>query len=99
METGLMNRIEQIKQIVLPILHRYGVKRAGVFGSCARGEMTGASDIDILVETGKGMSLFEFVRLKHELEDALERKVDLVEYKTIKPRLKDTLLKEEQAIL
>jgi len=39
--------------------------------------MTGTSDIDILVETGKTMSLFEFIRLKHELEDALGRKVDL----------------------
>ncbi len=94
-----MDQIDEIKKIVLPILHRYEVKRAGIFGSCARGEMTGASDIDILVETGKRMSLFEFVRLKHELEDALARKVDLVEYKTIKPRLKDILLQEERAIL
>ncbi len=94
-----MDRIDQIKQIILPILRRYEVRRAGIFGSCARGEMTGTSDIDILVETGKKMSLFEFVRLKHELEDALTRKVDLVEYKTIKPRLKAILLQQERAIL
>jgi predicted nucleotidyltransferase len=94
-----MNQIEQIKKLAVPILQRYGVKRAGLFGSWARGDMTGSSDIDILVKTGENMSLFEFVHLKHELEDALERQIDLVEYQTIKPRLKPILLREEFAIL
>ena len=94
-----MNQIEHIKKLVLPILQRYGVKRAGIFGSCVRGEMQEASDIDLLVETGEKMGLFKFVHLKHELEDALERKIDLVEYRTIKPQLKDIILKEELAIL
>ena len=94
-----MNQIDQIKNLAVPILQRYGVKRAGLFGSWARGDMTGDSDIDILVETGDTMSLFEFVHLKHELEEALKRKIDLVEYQTIKPRLKPILLQEELAIL
>ncbi|MBW1987590.1 MAG: nucleotidyltransferase family protein [Deltaproteobacteria bacterium] len=94
-----MNQLEHLKNIVRLIPHRYGIKRAGFFGSWPRGEMTGTSDIDILVETGKTISLFEFIRLKHELEDALGRKVDLVEYKTIKPRLQPIILQEELAIL
>lgn len=94
-----MNQVDHIKKLVAPILRRYGVKRAGLFGSWARGEMTGASDIDILVETGDDMSLFEFVHLKHELEEALQREIDLVEYQTIKPRLKPILLQEELVIL
>jgi predicted nucleotidyltransferase len=47
----------------------------------------------------KNFSLLDFVGLKLELEDALGREVDLVEYDTIKPRLKDVILKEELAIL
>ena len=94
-----MNQIDRIKHLAVPILRRYGVIRAGLFGSWARGDMTGASDIDILVDTGDNMSLFEFVHLKHELEEALQRKIDLVEYQTIKPRLKPILLREELAIL
>jgi uncharacterized protein len=94
-----MNQIDRIKNLAVPILQRYGVTRAGLFGSWARGDMTGASDIDILVETGENMSLFEFAHLKHELEEALQRKIDLVEYQTIKPRLKPILLREELAIL
>jgi len=94
-----MKNINEIKKISLPILNRYGVKKAAIFGSAARGEMTKESDIDILVEIKKDLGLFEFVRLKNELEDALEKKVDLVEYETIKPRLRDIILREQLAIL
>lgn len=94
-----MENIREIKKIILPILNRYGVKKAAVFGSAARGEMDEKSDIDILVEIKKNLSLFEFVHLKNELEDALGKKVDLVEYETIKPRLRDIILREQLAIL
>jgi uncharacterized protein len=91
--------IEQIKQATTSILNRYGVVRAGVFGSTARGEAVYDSDVDILVEIQRDIGLFEFVRLKRELEKALERKVDLVEYNTIKPLVRERILKEEKAIL
>jgi predicted nucleotidyltransferase len=59
-----------------------------------RGEARGDSDIDILVEVGSGMSLLDFVGLKLEIEEALGRRVDLVEYSTIKPLLKERILGE-----
>jgi len=83
----------------LPILKRHGVTRAGVFGSVVRGEETDDSDIDILVEIERRMSLLDFVGLKIELEEALGRKVDLGEYAAIKPIIKDDILSEEVAIL
>lgn len=63
------------------------------------GKMKADSDIDILVEIGKDISLLDFVGLKLELEEALKNKVDLVEYKTIKPLLKERILKEQVMIL
>ena len=91
--------IEDIKRKSLPILRRYGVKRMGLFGSCVRGEMTGDSDIDMLVEIEKDISLLDFVGLKLEIEEALGRKVDLVEYDTIKPLLRKHILKQQVVIL
>lgn len=91
--------IEEIKRKILPILQRYGVKRVGLFGSCVRGEMREDSDIDILVEIEKDISLLDFVGLKLEIEEALGEKVDLVEYKTIKPLLKERILNEQVRIL
>jgi Predicted nucleotidyltransferases len=91
--------IEEVKQKINPILQRYGVKRAGLFGSCVRGEMSEDSDIDILVEIDKNISLLDFVGIKLEIEETLGKRIDLVEYHTIKPLLKDRILKEEVAIL
>ncbi len=77
------------------ILSSYGVKKATVFGSYARGSENNESDIDIIVELGKKMSLLDFVGLKLDLEDKLKRKVDLVQFKTLKPSIKDFVLKDQ----
>ncbi len=91
--------IKQISKKIMPILKRHHVSRAGVFGSAARGESTAKSDIDVLVEIPGNISLLEFAGIKIELEEALGRKVDLVEYAAIKPVIKDNILKEQVAIL
>jgi len=57
------------------------------------------SDIDILVQIDTDISLLEFVGLKLDLEEALNTSVDLVEYDTIKPLIRDRILKEQQVIL
>ena len=91
--------IDEIKRNILPILKKYGVKKAGVFGSVVRGEETEGSDIDILVEIEGNMSLLEFAGLKIELEEALGREVDLGEYSVIKPVIKEQIMSEEIPIL
>lgn len=92
--------IDDVKKKILPVLKKYEIKKAGVFGSVIRGETREDSDIDILVELGNDdMSLLDFVGIKLELEEVLGRKVDLVEYATIKPLLKERILEEEIPIL
>ncbi len=90
---------KELKKKILPILRRHRIKRAALFGSCARGEMDKDSDIDILVEIEKDISLFDFVGIELEIQDALQRKVDLVEYRAIKPALKTNILSEQIPIL
>lgn len=91
--------IREIRRKAIPILKSCGAKRAGVFGSFVRGEVTEKSDIDILVEINRDISLLDFVGIKQELEEALGRKVDLVEYDTIKPVIKEKILKEQVVLL
>lgn len=95
----IMKKIDEIKRKILPILKRYNVKRAGIFGSIARGEENQESDIDILVEIEGRMSLLDFAGLKLELEEALGKRVELGEYSTIKPIIKKQILSEEVPIL
>lgn len=72
--------IEDVKKKIVPILKHHGVKKAGLFGSLVRGELSRKSDIDILVEIDEDISLLDFVGIKLEIEETLGRKVDLVEY-------------------
>jgi len=57
---------------------KYGVTRLGVFGSVARGESTGTSDVDIVVEMPP--DLFQMVHMKEDLEQILTTSVDLIRY-------------------
>ena len=93
------NELKKLKPKIIRILKKKGAKKAGIFGSLVRGEQKKKSDIDILVELPKNLSLFDFVGIKLELEDALKRKVDLVEYCVIKPMIKDKILEEEVRII
>ncbi len=90
--------IEKLKPKILKVLKKYGIRKAGIFGSYADGTNKKDSDVDILVEPVKGMGL-EFVSLNFELEDKLGKKVDLVTYKGINPLLKERILKQEVRIL
>jgi hypothetical protein len=94
-----MDKITDIKRKIMPILQKYGVIKAALFGSVVREEEGDDSDIDILVDIEKNVSLLEFIGLKQDLEDALGHPVDLVEYGTIKPILKDRILSEQVVLL
>lgn len=87
--------IDNIKSAIKPVLEKNGIKKAGIFGSFVRNESNLNSDLDILVKIENNISLLDFIGIKLELEDALGRKVDLVEYDAIKPALKEFILNEE----
>jgi predicted nucleotidyltransferase len=74
-------------------LRAHNVENIGVFGSHARGEAEPASDIDLLVTLNQP-SLTGYVRLKLYLEELLGRPVDLVQTETIRPELKDQIMRE-----
>jgi predicted nucleotidyltransferase len=77
------------------IFKEYGVKKAAVFGSIARGEAKKSSDIDILVEFIGEKSLLDLVGLKFALEKILKRKVDITTYNALHPLLRDSILKDQ----
>lgn len=90
--------LQRIKCIVVPILKKHGVVKAGVFGSYARGEEKKRSDVDILVQPPKNIG-FGFAGIQLELEEKLGKKVHLVTYKYIYPPIKKDILKDEIRIL
>ena len=87
--------LEEIKKKIIPILKQYRVTKAGIFGSFARGEQKKGSDVDILIEIGDWASLLELAGLKLELQEAVMRKVDIVEYSCIRKEIKENILNDE----
>jgi predicted nucleotidyltransferase len=74
-------------------LERFGVRRLALFGSAVRNELRADSDLDFLVDL-REETFRAYMGLKFFLEDVLGRKVDLVCFQNLKPRLRDRVLKE-----
>lgn len=73
-----MPDIMTIKTIIHPIAKLYDVKRIYLFGSYAKGTATEASDIDLLIEKGKPMSLLKLSGMRQRVQEELNLSVDLV---------------------
>lgn len=77
-----MDRFEEIRRQVLPVLIPWGIKRLSLFGSMARGDEGPDSDVDLLIDfeepRPRPMGLMTWARLERELRERLGRNVDLV---------------------
>ena len=73
-----MQEINRITKIIVPILKKNGVVKAGIFGSYARGEAKKSSDIDVLIKFKGRKSLLDLVGVERELEEKTKKKVDVV---------------------
>jgi hypothetical protein len=93
--------IETIKTKAVPIFKNFGVNQAYIFGSFARGEQKQSSDIDFLIEydSNADFTLFELVELKYALEEAFQRKVDVVTHGALSKHIKPYVLKDRKAIM
>lgn len=91
--------LKKIKTKIIKILKQDNIKKAGIFGSYAEGKQKKNSDIDILIQPTKDMSLLDLSGLKIKLRIALGKKVDLVSYNYIHPYLKRKILESEVKII
>lgn len=72
----------------------FGVKSLMLFGSVARDEAHENSDVDLLVEFDRPVGLFTFIRLKRYLEEIFNTSVDLGTPDSLKPYLREPVLRE-----
>ena len=96
---GKNQNLHDIVVKIKPILLKAGVTRSSLFGSIVRGDDTRDSDVDILIDTPAGMSLFDLVRLQRRLAESLGKKVDLLTYNSVHPLLKDYIERDQLRIL
>jgi len=75
-------------------IQAFAVKTLFLFGSVARDEAGADSDVDLLVEFEKPVGLFTFIELKDYQEEILNCSVDLGTPQSLRPYLKDVVLRE-----
>ncbi len=80
-------------------LSQLGVLSLAVFGSVARNEARSDSDVDILIELHPPITFDRYMDVKFYLEDHLNRSVDLVTQKALKPELRAIAEQEAIAVL
>ena len=77
----MMNKtytVAEIRDKISSTARHYGIQKAYLFGSYARGKEKQVSDIDICIEKGEIRTLFEFSGFCQDLEETLGSKVDVV---------------------
>jgi predicted nucleotidyltransferase len=87
-----------LKSLEPDLRRRYPIRSLGVFGSYARGEQGEGSDLDLLVESGEGMTLPDLAGLQMELSQALGVKVDLADRGALKRRIGQRILAEVRMV-
>src|SRR6185312_10807382 len=77
-------------------LRGFGVAHAAVFGSVARGDDRADGDVDVLIELDRdrAMGIFEYARVKLYIGEILEGASDVVNRRTLKPRLRENILRD-----
>lgn len=69
--------LSELQSILSPVFSEYGVRKAILFGSYAKGMATEHSDVDLLVDSGlRGL---KFYGLLESVTCALDRSVDLLD--------------------
>lgn len=71
---------------------QHHVASVRLFGSQANGTATESSDFDLLIRFSKTASLIQVIGFKQAIEEALKRKIDLVEEGGLSPHLREQIL-------
>ena len=99
-----------IQQLELPMAQikdlcdRWHIAEFAVFGSVLRDDFHPTSDIDVLItfDSNARKGLLTLARIKHELEDLLDRNVDIVTRKSVEQSpnetRKNTILQSAQVL-
>ena len=90
--------LQRKRNDILRIAARYGARNLRVFGSVARGDDRTDSDIDLLVDMDPDCSLLDVVGLGQDLEDLLDRRVDVLTGASLHPALRDRILSESRPL-
>lgn len=87
--------IDELRTILAPILEKYGMASASLFGSYAREQATADSDIDLLLYGKPGFRALDVFGVAEDLHRSTGKRVDVYEQSELKPgSFRENVLKE-----
>ncbi len=98
--TRLNNKRTQLIEKLKSYLENSPIQKAWLFGSFARDEAKFDSDIDLLIQLKKSakIDLLDYIGIGYELEDLLERNVDVVQHGTLSNNIEEIVNNEKVLI-
>ena len=90
--------IENRRSEILALAERHGIRNVRVFGSMARDDASDASDVDLLVSLAPGRSGLALGGLLMDMQDLLQRRVEVVTEGGLHPALRERVLREAQPL-
>ena len=95
----LQQLLKEKREDILAVAARHGAFNVRVFGSVARGEETEDSDIDLLIDYDlTKISAWFPGGLLMDLQDLLDRKVDVVTEQGLSHLIRDRVLAEAKSL-
>jgi len=89
-----LSELRAKREAILAIAAKHGATNVRVFGSVARNEATDTSDVDFLMDLRRDKGLLDYVELILDLEDLLERPVDVGAPEQLHQIIRDRVLRE-----
>ena len=100
-EATTIRSLEDIRRLrpeIMELARKHRARKVSVFGSLVRGEMRADSDIDFLVDFEEEYTLLDITGLLVRLEDLLGCKVDVIDRRSLRKELRETVIREAQAL-
>jgi uncharacterized protein len=93
-DTPMGRRLRRHRRAIVEAAERRGATNVRVFGSVARGQETGASDVDLLVDLADDVGIVGLIGLEREIAEVLRSPVDVVPAANLKAGLAPQVLAE-----
>lgn len=90
--------LQDKRREILRIAAAHGARNIRLFGSAARGEDRPDSDLDLLVDMESGRSLLDLIALGQDLEELLDRKVDVLTDSSVHPAIRPHILADARPL-
>ncbi|MFO7032009.1 DNA polymerase subunit beta [Limnospira fusiformis CCALA 023] len=90
----LKDELQERRDEILAVAQQHGAFNVRIFGSVARGEEHEDSDINFLVEMNSNCSLLDRIALIQDLEDLLNRKVDVTTVKNLREYFRERIINQ-----